>query len=194
MNKFILASSNPHKVEELSRYLSPPLSIGPPPQSLKVIEDGDSFEANSFKKALSYFKRFQHSAVADDSGIVVEALPLELGIYSARFGGEGLSDEQRAKRLLEKLVGQSNRKAYFVCYLCFYLSPQEVFFFEGRVNGTISHHYRGCHGFGYDPVFIPHGGENERTLAEYPEWKDQHSHRAQACQAAKGFFESMASF
>ena len=191
MNKFILASGNPHKVEELCRFLSPTLTIGPPPQSLEVIEDGDSFEANSLKKALAYFKRFQYSALADDSGIVVEGLPTELGIYSARFGGEGLSDEQRGRRLLEKLEGQSNRRAYFICYLCFYLSPQEIFFFEGRLNGTIAHHYRGHHGFGYDPVFIPDGVENECTLAECPEWKDQNSHRAQACHAAKCFFKSM---
>ena len=191
MNKFILASGNPHKVEELCRLLSPTLTIKFPPKSLEVIEDGNSFEANALKKALAYFKHFQYSALADDSGIVVEALPTELGIYSARFGGEGASDEERGRRLLEKLEGQFNRKAYFICSLCFYLSPQEIFFFEGRLNGTIAHHYSGDHGFGYDPVFIPDGVENEWTLAECPEWKDQNSHRAKACDAAKYFFKSM---
>ena len=191
-SKFILASGNPHKGQELSSYLAP-ISLKLAPSPLDVVEDGESFEANAFKKASAYYDEFEHPVVADDSGLVVESLPNELGIYSARFGGEGLTDRQRAEKLLEKLEGQSNRNAYFICYLCFYLSPQEVFFFEGRLSGAIGHRYRGGVGFGYDPVFIPAKAQGEQTLAEIPQWKDQNSHRFQACLAAKNFFESMAS-
>lgn len=189
MNEFILASQNRHKAQELSQYLAP-IIIRSAAHSLEVIEDGESFEANSYKKAHAYFQQFRHPIIADDSGLAVDVLPNQLGIHSARFGGPGLSDRQRAEKLLEKLKGQSNRNASFICCLCFYLSAQEVFFFEGRLNGTISHDYLGNHGFGYDPVFIPR--KEDFTLTQRPEWKDQYSHRAQACNTAKHFFESMA--
>lgn len=188
---FILASGNTHKAQELSRYLSSSITVQAAPETFVVKEDGKSFEENAFKKAVHYFQCLKHPTVADDSGLMVEALPDELGIHSARFGGEGLSDHQRSLLLLEKLENEPNRKACFISYLCFYLAPEEVFFFEGRLNGIISEQFRGDRGFGYDPVFIPQKDHNALTLAQQPEWKDQHSHRSQACQAAKTFFESM---
>ena len=188
----MLASSNSHKARELSRYLSPPLTIQTAPQALSVTEDGESFEENAFKKASAYFDHFQHPTVSDDSGLIVEALPGELGIHSARFGGEGLDNFQRSQKLLEKLKDESNRRAFFVCYLCFYLSHEEVFFFEGRLQGTIAKEYCGDHGFGYDPIFIPQKNSTTLTLAQQPEWKDKHSHRSQACKTARAFFESLA--
>ena len=192
-HEFILASGNLHKAQELSCYLAPAITVQEASQSLKVVEDGSSFEANSYKKAQAYFEYFGHPTIADDSGLVVEALPNELGIHSARFGGEGLSDRERAEKLLEKLAGHPNRNAFFICYLCFYLSEKETFFFEGRLVGTIARQCSGDAGFGYDPVFIPQKGKGNFTLAQRPEWKDEYSHRAQACRAAKAFFESMAS-
>ena len=193
MNEFILASTNPDKVEELSRYLSPSIMVEMASQSIEVCEDGDTFEANAFKKAFAYYKKLKCPVVADDSGIEVEALSGELGVRSARFGGPELSDRQRVEKLLEEMKGQSNRNAHFSCSLCFYLSPEEIFFFEGRLPGSISDEYRGAYGFGYDPVFIPSKGDGAFTLAERPEWKDENSHRAQACHFAKLFFESVTS-
>lgn len=157
---FMLASGNTHKAQELFRYLSPSLTVQTAPETLAVKEDGKSFEENAFKKAACYFQHFKHPTLADDSGLTVEALSDELGIRSARFGGEGLDDHRRSLLLLEKLKNKSNRKAYFVSYLCFYLSPEEVFFFEGRLDGVISEQLQGDHGFGYDPVFIPKKGHN----------------------------------
>ena len=80
------------------------------------------------------------------------------------------------------------RKAYFVCNLCFYISEKEVYFFEGRVNGTIGHEQRGNEGFGYDPIFIPDGC-SDKYLAEIAEWKMKNSHRARACREALKFFQ-----
>jgi XTP/dITP diphosphohydrolase len=82
------------------------------------------------------------------------------------------------------------RAAYFACTLCFYISPDEVYFFEGRVHGTIGHELKGGHGFGYDPIFVPERKENDGlTLAELPEWKNENSHRARAVQSALSFFK-----
>ena len=194
VNEFILASQNSHKAQELSRYLSPVVTVLPAADSLRVVEDGVSFEANALKKAASYFRRYGRPTVADDSGLLVDALPGELGVYSARFGGEGLSDRERTEKLLERLKGESRRNACFMCHLCFYFSAQEVFFFAGKLPGTIGESYCGEHGFGYDPVFIPHiEGRARFTLAERVEWKHGNSHRARACRGARSFFAAMAS-
>jgi XTP/dITP diphosphohydrolase len=93
---------------------------------------------------------------------------------------------------LIELLNRSHkdRKAYFVCVLCFYLSPDEIYFFEGRVQGVIGEELKGEKGFGYDPIFIPERKENDKkSLAELPEWKNEFSHRAKAAQSALEFFK-----
>lgn len=185
----LLASGNPHKAEEFADLLDPGLfKIKSAPIKVSVTEDGQSFQENAYKKAKAYYDQFKLPVLSDDSGIVVEALPEELGIYSARFGGEHLTDRERAELLLEKLKDTEKRQAYFVCILCFYLSPGEIFFFEGRMEGEIGTVYRGEYGFGYDPVFIPSKHEGEQTVAEIPEWKSKNGHRSQACKHADRFF------
>ena len=190
MNLF-LASGNPHKAKEFKELLDEKLfTIISAPQSIPVKEDGDTFLENSRQKAEVYYRKFKKSTLADDSGLVVEALPHELGVRSARLGGKGLSDKDRVELLLQKLQSfeEDKRKASFVCVLCFYLNPKELFFFEGHLNGRIAKEAQGEEGFGYDPVFLP---ENlKSTLAMNPDWKKQHSHRAKACQRACDFFSS----
>jgi len=190
VHNFLLASGNEHKKEEfLQLFAGSNISVKSPPGSLEVDETGTSFEENAFLKAQAFYDNFKGPVISDDSGLVVSALPGELGVYSARFGGEGLNDEQRARLLLEKLEGESERSAYFVCYLCFYCSPREVFFFEGRLKGTILGEYRPGGGFGYDPVFSPLEREfMGLSVAEKPEWKQLNSHRALAVKSAKEFF------
>lgn len=192
MIEFTLASGNAHKAEEFGELFNPSLiKISPAGKKLEVVEDGQSFRENALKKAQAYFEQVQSPVMSDDSGLIVEALPNQLGLHTARFGGEGLTALQRNELLLEKLEGldDSKRRAYFVCVLCFYLSESEVFFFEGRVHGRIAPMVSGAEGFGYDPVFIPDGGEGDKTLAEVPVWKNENSHRAVACQHAQKFFE-----
>jgi XTP/dITP diphosphohydrolase len=191
---FILATSNQHKALEFAELFSNSgLSIKAASEKLDVDETGTSYFENAFLKAEAYFRKFKVPVVSDDSGLNVEALPNELGIYSARFGGEGLSDFDRAQLLLKKLgeVEDEKRKAFFTCVLCFYFSPEEVFYFEGRMEGRISHSYRGTTGFGYDPVFIPSdypNNEFELTVAELEDWKNENSHRSQAVKFALKFF------
>ncbi len=189
MIDLFLASGNAHKALEFSELFDPNfIRIKAAPQKLEVLEDGKTFHENAFLKAQAYFQMLGQPVMADDSGITVLALPDELGIHSARFGGESLSDKERAMLLLEKLEGKMERNAFFTCVLCFYLNKNEIFYFEGRMSGRVGFKYRGNQGFGYDPIFIPHDLENEATLAEAGDWKNKHSHRAQASVLAQKFF------
>ena len=190
ISQFILASGNPHKARELTQLFSGGgVEIVPAPEGLSVEESGNSFEQNALLKAQAYVERFQAPTLADDSGLNVPSLPREMGVHSARFGGENLSDRQRAELLLERLQGQTGtmREAHFVCLLCLYFSPEEVFFFEGRLEGVISESCQGEGGFGYDPVFIPQKAPQGESLAQIPQWKRQHGHRARAAQRAQEF-------
>lgn len=193
MNSFILASGNAHKAEEFKELFHGVISISPAPKTLEVDETGKTFTENAFLKARAYFETYGMPALADDSGLVVEALPDILGVQSARFAPELPDYKDKGKKLIELLQNKENRSAYFVCVLCFYCSPDEVYFFEGRVHGSIGSELKGDHGFGYDPVFIPERKEEDgKSLAELPEWKNEFSHRAKASQAALNFFkESM---
>lgn len=193
MTSFILASGNAHKASEFKDLFTGILSISAAPKTLEVDETGKTFTENAFLKAKAYYDSYKTPALADDSGLVVEALPELLGVQSARFAPELPSYQDKCNKLLELLSTKENRAAYFVCVLCFYLSPDEVYFFEGRVHGEIGHEIKGTGGFGYDPIFIPIRTENDgKSLAELPEWKNEFSHRAKASQAAMNFFkESM---
>jgi len=192
--ELILATSNAHKASEFAELFDKNLiNIKPAPEKIEVDETGTSFFENAFLKAKAYYDQNKAPVLADDSGITVAALPSELGIYSARFGGDGLTDRDRALLLLKKLeeVEESERSAFFTCVLCFYLNPNEIFYFEGRMNGTIAYSYRGTGGFGYDPVFIPSdypNNDHDLTVSELGDWKNQNSHRALAVKAATKFF------
>ena len=186
--KFLLASNNPHKLKELNEL---GLNLEAAPKDLEILENGSTFYENAKLKAQGYFEFYKKPALADDSGIIIEALPDELGVASARFGGGNLSDLEKNQLLLKKLAGNKDRKAYFVCVLCFYINPEEVFFFEGRLNGAISLEIKGEGGFGYDPVFIPEeflGTPESPTLAMMPEYKSKNSHRVKALNLALQFF------
>lgn len=193
MIDLILASGNAHKAVEFSELFdSKILTIKAAPKKLEVVEDGLSYFENALLKAQAYYKEFKLPVLADDSGLDVAALSGQLGIHSARFGGDGLSDSDRARLLLEKMDGVSNREAIFTCVLCFYLNEKEIFYFEGRMSGSIGYAYRGSGGFGYDPVFIPTDGGGELSVAELNEWKSLHSHRAVAVGLSQKFFAQRA--
>lgn len=190
--EFILASSNAHKAQEINELMdTPKVSIIAASEKLEVVEDGVTFQENAFKKAEAYYKKFGSPTVADDSGLVIPARPEIMGIHSARYAPE--HDDYKDKNLvlledLKALEGDA-RKAYFACYLCFYVSEEEVYFFEGQVHGVIGDTAKGSDGFGYDPIFLPDGQEG-KSLAEVGEWKMKNSHRAKACAAALKFFAS----
>lgn len=187
---FILASTNAHKVTELNElFKDSKLKILSPPEKMEVIEDGKTFQENALIKAKAYFDKFQRPSLADDSGLVIPARTDILGIYSARYAPEAFDQAEKNKLLLQDIkdLAGEDRAAYFVCYFCFYISESEVYFFEGRVHGSIGHEIQGSEGFGYDPVFLPEG-QNGASMAQVMDWKMQNSHRAKACQSALDFF------
>lgn len=187
--EFILATQNQHKLKEFNELFDrKTIKVVSPERSLDVEETGQTYHENAFLKAKAYFLEFNSPSMADDSGLDVEALPGLLGIYSARFGGEGLNDRDRCELLLEKLEGQLCRKAIFTCVLCFYFSHEQIFFFEGKLKGDIGFDLRGEDGFGYDPIFIPDGAALGEALSMNSQWKKEHSHRALASMIAQKFF------
>ena len=187
--ELMLATGNTHKAEEFAVLFDPKfITVKAAPEKIDVVEDGETYFENALLKAKAYYDKFKVPVLADDSGLNVAALPNELGLQSARFGGDGLKDRDRAELLLKKLDGVSNREAYFSCVLCIYLNEKEIFYFEGRMNGSVGYSYRGQTGFGYDPVFIPTDKMDEGlTLAELHEWKQKQSHRAVAVAFASRF-------
>ena len=189
MIELILASGNAHKAEEFAELFDPKLiTVKAALQKIDVVEDGETYFENALLKAKAYYDKFKVPVIADDSGLNVAALPGELGLHSARFGGDGLKDRDRAELLLKKMDGITDRTAYFSCVLCVYLNEKEIFYFEGRMNGAIGYSYRGSTGFGYDPVFIPTDKADEGlTVAELHEWKQKNSHRAVASGFAQKF-------
>lgn len=192
MKSFLLASGNAHKAEEFKELFLDILTISAAPRTLEVDETGKTFIENALIKAKAYYDTYKVPSLADDSGLVIEAYPELLGVQSARFMPELPNYADKCQKLLEimEAVPGGNRRAYFICVLCFYLSPDEVYFFEGRVHGEIGRELKGEKGFGYDPVFIPERKENDGlSLAQLPEWKNQFSHRAKAVQAALEFFK-----
>lgn len=195
MISLILASGNAHKAQEFKELLQGVLSVSPAPKTLEVDETGTTFTENAFLKAKAYYEAFKTSAMADDSGLTIEPLPDLLGVQSARFAPHLATYPEKNRHLLELLSGQNitTPRAYFTCVLCFYFSPEEVYFFEGRVHGHIGTELKGEGGFGYDPIFIPDRKEEDgKSLAQLPDWKNEFSHRAKAVQAALQFFkESM---
>ncbi len=195
MLRMLAATGNKHKIEEFRNMLSgikvkfsliTPDSIEGFPE---IVEDGASFEENAAKKAVEASAYADMAAFADDSGLEVDALGGEPGILSARYAGEGASNEQRIAKLLKNLEGVSNRKARFVCVIAIAYRGELAGSFRGEVEGSIIDAPRGSHGFGYDPVFVPDG--YDKTFAELgSDVKDKISHRAKAMRKAVDFIKA----
>ncbi len=147
-------------------------------------ETGDSFAENALIKARTYAQLSGHVTLADDSGLEVDALCKRPGVYSARYGGPGLTDEQRYLKLLGEMenLASADRRARFRCAIAVAWPDGRCALTTGSCEGEISPEPLGTHGFGYDPVFfVP---EYQRTMAELPEAiKNRISHRARAARA-----------
>ena len=190
--RLLVATRNRHKVEEMKGILDVPglelvslLEVENPPM---IEENGSTFQENALIKARAVAERFSSWAMADDSGIEVDALNGEPGVRSARFGGEGLSDAHRNRLLLDRLRGVplERRTARFRCVIAVVSPEGDEFLAEGKCEGRIAFEPRGDHGFGYDPVFLLEDG---RTMAELaPEEKNRISHRYRALQAIRPLF------
>jgi XTP/dITP diphosphohydrolase len=179
-----LASQNAHKATELGRLLG--AGVAPLVGYEAPVEDGLTFADNARIKARAGAAVAPPGAtvVADDSGIVVEALGGAPGIHSARYGGPGLDDAGRVRHLLHELGDAGDRRAAFVCVLVAVLPDGSELVAEGRVDGAIADGPRGDGGFGYDPVFVPVG--ERRTIGEMTDAeKDALSHRGRAAAALR---------
>ena len=193
--KILIATQNAHKVQEIlqiwNSFPFEVMTLKQLPHYPHVIEDGDSFEANAFKKAREIAAFTGMLTVSDDSGIEVDALNGAPGIYSARYAGEGASDSDNNLKLIHELKDfppdSDERRGRFRCVAAF-VDPSDGFEFstEGVIEGRILSDLKGRQGFGYDPLFyVPH---LEKTTAEMSsEEKNGISHRGQAFLKMKTF-------
>lgn len=180
--KVFLATGNKHKVDEIKAIFSGVkdieiYSIKDGIEIPEVVEDGQTFEENSAKKAMEIAKYTNMITIADDSGLCVDALNGAPGVYSARFSAEG-TDEANNKKLMEVMKNEKNRKCKFVSVVTLGKPDGRVYSFRGEVEGELLYEPKGNKGFGYDPYFnVKAYG---KTLAEMPEIKNKISHRAMA--------------
>ena len=184
--KFVLATHNPGKLAEMKAILSGlGVEVVSPAEAgveVDVEETGTTFAENAMLKARAICAAAGLPAIADDSGLCVDALNGGPGVYSARYGGEGLDDAGRRRLLLQNLRGQTTRAAHFTCAVACAFPNGDTLEAEGRCDGAIAFAPLGEGGFGYDPVFlIPEKGKTFGQLG--PEEKSKISHRGKALAA-----------
>ena len=207
MNKIVFATNNKHKLEEIRSILGEGfevLSLSDIGCHEDIPETSDTLEGNAMQKAQYVFDKYGYACFADDTGLEVEALGGEPGIYSARYaaldGDDSISHDSEANmtKLLRKLKGIENRKARFRTVIALINNAplpigeemgERLQLFEGIVNGSIIKERRGGEGFGYDPIFQPEG--YDKTFAELGnEVKNHISHRARAVQKLADYLKS----
>ena len=194
--QIVLATRNQHKNQELVALLSgldiTIRTLDDFPEAPEVVEDGDTCEANAMKKAVEIARYTGLPAVADDTGLEVDALNGRPGAFAARYAGEHATYEDNCRKLLQELHGVSpaQRGARFVTVAAIAFPGGKTMSAKGVLNGVIAESATGSHGFGYDPVFIlPEYGQ---TLGQLPpEVKNQISHRARAFAQAKTLLQQM---
>ena len=192
MKKIIFASQNKGKVEEVRHILNDLdiqiVSLSDIDGSIDIEETGTTFEENAFIKAKYVYDKFNIPTIADDSGLVVEQLNGEPGVYSARYAGEDCDDHANNEKLLAELKNHPEpHRAKFVCTAIYYDGKEKINAM-GEIHGKIIDEERGNNGFGYDPLFIPNG--YSVTTAELePDVKNRISHRFNAFNELKKFFK-----
>lgn len=183
VKEIIIATNNPGKAKEFVT-LFPDYEVKTLldfPDAPDIEETGETFEENALLKAKGISEYFGKTVIADDSGLVIDALDGRPGVYSARYAGEHKNDADNIKKVLEELqnVPSEKRTARFQCTLCLVSEGRNPIFFNGTCEGTILTEPRGTNGFGYDPIFyVPELG---KTMAELTsEEKNKISHRGNA--------------
>lgn len=191
--KLLLATQNKNKVIELKRLLNdyPQYEVN----SLSdmniqddIEETGLTFEENARLKALHIYRLTGIACIADDSGLEIEALNNEPGVYSARYLGENTAYTIKNQVILDRMKDCTNRSARFVSVVCLVLNEDEVYSFEGVMPGSIGFEAKGDNGFGYDPIFVPLGYDLSYAEMEL-DVKNKLSHRGQALRKAVDFLE-----
>lgn len=189
----VIATSNPHKKQEFKELFEHEditfFTLADLNLNLEIIEDGQSFEENAQIKALEASKYCDEIIIADDSGIIIDALPDILNVHSARFM-DGEPYEKKCEEILKRMANASNRSARFVCCICLVLNNKKNYIFKGICEGKIAYKLTGKNGFGYDPIFIPNGFD--KTFSDLSEHeKNQISHRGLATMKLKEFLKGM---
>ncbi len=188
LSMIVIATTNKNKLSEFREILKDTNieirsleDFGPIPQA---VEDGSTFDENAYKKASHTARILGVPAIADDSGLVVNALDGAPGVYSARYSGERATDDENVAKLLKNLQGVTDRSARFECVLSIAVPSGPALTYEGSCEGIIIDEKRGSNGFGYDPVF--YFEELQKTFAELsPEEKNRVSHRGKALAQVK---------
>ncbi|MBO7272707.1 MAG: non-canonical purine NTP diphosphatase [Bacteroidaceae bacterium] len=188
--KLVFATNNRHKLEEVRAILGNKIEV----LSLNDIdchddipETADTLEGNALIKARYIHEKFGVDCFADDTGLEVEALNGEPGVYSARYAGEDCNPEANMYKLLQNLTGENNRNAQFRTVIALIINGEEKLF-NGIVKGTISREKMGNAGFGYDPIFIPEGF-SESFAQMTSEMKNSISHRYRATEELSNYFK-----
>ncbi len=194
-DKLLIATNNRDKVAEIKKVLEnsgvsvltlPDIGI-----KVEVEEDRDTLEGNALKKAEEIWKAAHIPCSADDTGLFVDALNGEPGVYSSRYAGENVTYADNRRKLLEKMTefSEEKRTARFKTVVCYYYEKDRYIFFEGCCEGRILKEERGAGGFGYDAVFLPAG--YDKTFAELDiAEKNKISHRAKAFEKFKVYLAS----
>ena len=186
MSALLVATRNDDKLRELREAL-PGIELEPlPPEVELPPEEGETFAENALGKARAAHTATGQAAVADDSGIAAYGLGGRPGVRSARYAGEGASDEENLAKLLDEVGAQENRRVAYVCAIALVDEDGSETLFEGRCEGTLAREPRGSGGFGYDPAFVPDdtGTHDGRTMAELAsDEKHAISHRGRAARA-----------
>ena len=188
--KLVFATNNAHKLEEVRAILGNDyevLSLADINLHEDIPETAGTLEGNALQKAQYVKQHFGLDCFADDTGLEVDALNGEPGVYSARYAGEGHDSEANMSKLLLKMNKKRNRKARFRTIVAL-IQGEYIHLLEGIVNGTIIKERRGEGGFGYDPIFVPEG--YSQTLAEIGEEKNKISHRARAIAKLADFLKN----
>ncbi|MCR5213292.1 MAG: XTP/dITP diphosphatase [Eubacterium sp.] len=196
MNKLVFATGNMNKLREIKEILSgldiEVISMKEAGIDVDIVEDGDTFEANALIKARAVCKASGHMAVADDSGLVVDALGGEPGIYSARYMGEDTSYDIKNQAIIDRLNGvpDEERSARFVCAAALVLPDGREYVFVEAMEGRIGYEIAGQNGFGYDPIFyLPEYGKTSAEIS--PDEKNAISHRGKAMRKMADFLRGL---
>ena len=188
--KLLFATHNPNKFKEIKSLLPKTIelvSLNDIGQHEEIAETSKTIEGNAFQKARFVKENYGYDCFADDTGLEVETLNGEPGVYSARYAGPAKNDEANIDKLLTELKGKPNRNAQFKTVIALILNEKE-YLFEGICEGKISTEKRGNSGFGYDPVFVP--SKQNKTFAEMElSEKNKVGHRGKAVRKLIGFFE-----
>ena len=193
MQELVIASNNKGKIKEIKEIITgiKLLSLADIGFSSEIEEPYDTFNENAYTKAKTISDFCGKSVFADDSGICVNALNGAPGVHSAIYGGEPRSNEANNKKLIEALKGVEDRSAYYKAVICLIWNA-ETHYFDGHCHGKVLEAPSGEGGFGYDPLFVPHG--YDKSFAELPpEVKNNVSHRGEAVSKMVAFLNTQIS-